>query len=116
MPQPRTRTARRLGLFGLACLYTLLNACKPLVVDDAAYYYFAAQLAHDPLDPYGFEVFWYDAPQPANHVLAPPGLPYWWALGLRLFGPHPFLWKLWLLPFSVLFVGALFALARRFAR
>src|SRR5262249_28709438 len=45
-----------LGVCALALLCTLLNAVKPLVVDDAAYFYFADQLAKDALDPYGFEM------------------------------------------------------------
>jgi Dolichyl-phosphate-mannose-protein mannosyltransferase len=103
-------------LLALALLYTLLNAVKPLQVDDTAYYYYAAQLAAHPADPYGFTVFWYQWPQPANTVLAPPVLPYWWSLALRLFGEQPFWWKVWLLPFSLLFVVALASLFRRFAR
>jgi hypothetical protein len=105
-----------LVLFLLAAFYTLLNAVKPLTIDDAAYYYFASQDARRPLDPYGTSVFWWSDPQPANEILAPPVLPYWWSLGVRLFGEHPFLWKLWLFPFSVLFVGVLYALFHRFAR
>jgi hypothetical protein len=100
----------------LAVAYTTLNALKPLQVDDAAYYYFAAHTAHNPADPYGFNVFWYERPEPANSVLAPPVLPYWWAAGIRLFGEWPFCWKLWLLPFSLLFAFSLYALFRRFAR
>src|SRR5262249_12257888 len=41
---------------------------------------------------------------------------YWWAAGIRLFGENPFLWKVWLLPISLVLVFALHALARRFAR
>ena len=63
------------ALVALALLYTLLNSLKPLLIDDSAYYYYAAQLARHPFDPYGFEVFWYQAPEPANQVLAPPVLP-----------------------------------------
>jgi 4-amino-4-deoxy-L-arabinose transferase-like glycosyltransferase len=107
------RTA--LSLAALATLFTLLNAVKPLHMDDAAYYYYARHMAEAPLDPYGFTVFWYEAPEPAGQVLAPPVLPYWWAAGIRSFGDHPVAWKLWLLPFSALFVFALFALFRRFA-
>jgi hypothetical protein len=92
---------------------TLLNALKPLQIDDTAYYYFAAQVAQHPLDPYGFEIFWYDMPEPAIGVLAPPVLPYWWSLAIRLFGAQPFLWKLWLLPFNLLFAAALFVLLKR---
>jgi 4-amino-4-deoxy-L-arabinose transferase-like glycosyltransferase len=98
-----------------ASAYTLLNAAKPLQVDDTAYYYFAAQLARRPLDPYGFEILWYEELQPANEVLAPPVLPYWWSLAIRLFGERPVLWKLWLWPFALLLAGALYALGRRFA-
>jgi hypothetical protein len=84
-------------------------------VDDAAYYYFARHIAADPLHPYDFQMFWYEWPQPGNTVLAPPVLPYWWSLALHLFGDRPWLWKLWLLPFSILFAGSLDALYRRFA-
>jgi hypothetical protein len=92
-----------------------LNLPKPLTVDDAAYYYFARHIAADPLHPYDFQMFWYEWPQPANTVLAPPVLPYWWSLALHLFGDRPWLWKLWLLPFSILLAGSLDALYRRFA-
>jgi hypothetical protein len=99
----------------LAVLFTLLNSLKPVHIDDAAYYYYAAHIAEHPLDPYGFEIHWYQHPLTANHVLAPPVLPYWWAAAIRLFGDRPFLWKLWLFPISLLFVLSLDALFRRFA-
>ena len=98
----------------LALLFTLLNAPKPLHVDDAAYYAYARHIAGHPLDPYGFQIFWYEEPEPANRVLAPPVLPYWWAAAIGLFGERPFLWKLWLFPFCWVFVRALEALFRRF--
>lgn len=101
---------------GLAGLFTFLNALKPLHLDDTAYFYYARHIAENPLDPYGFDVFWYSMPLPANWVLAPPLLPYWWAAAIRLFGQQPFLWKLWLFPFSLLFVASFHLLARRFAR
>ncbi len=107
------RRSRPLALCGLALLFTLLNCVKPLAVDDPAYYCYARQIAERPLDPYGFV---YAGRVPANHLLAPLVVPYWWGLGLAIFGEHPFLWKLWLLPFSLLFVFALHALLRRFAR
>jgi hypothetical protein len=100
----------------LALLVTGLNSIKPLHIDDGAYYYYAAQIAAHPLDPYGFQILWYDFWQPANRVLAPPVLPAWWGLGLRLFGDHPVAWKLWLLPFALLLVFAVYSLAHRFAR
>jgi hypothetical protein len=49
-------------------------------------------------------------------VLAPPVVPYWLGLGMRLFGDEPALLKLWLLPFVWLFAYSLRALLRRFAR
>jgi hypothetical protein len=104
------------GLVGLALLFTLLNAPKPLLVDDSAYYFYAKQIAQDPLRPYAFHMFWYQHPSPANEILAPPGLPYWWAIAYGLFGEQPFWWKVWLLPYSLIFVFALDALFRRFAR
>jgi serine/threonine-protein kinase len=105
-----------MALIGLALVYTLLNAVKPLHIDDTAYYHYAKHIAEHPLDPYGFDVFWYQHPLPANQVLAPPVLPYWWAAAIRLFGERPFMWKLWLFPFALVFVGSLYALGRRFAR
>jgi hypothetical protein len=109
-------TSATRSLLLLACLYTLLDCVKPLVIDDAAYSYYARQAAEHPLDPYGFAIMWWNRPYTANEVLAPPVLPYWWSLALRLFGESPVLWKLWLLPVSLLFVWALHELFRRFAR
>lgn len=99
----------------LAALLTLGNLWKPLTIDDTFYYFYARQIAAAPLDPYGFTVFWYQRPQPAFSVLCPPLLPYWWALGLHLFGGGPVLWKLWLFPFAALFAAALASLLRRWA-
>lgn len=102
-----------LALVALAAGVTLLNAVKPLAVDDPAYYEYAAHIARHPLDPYGFQFF---AFKPAMQTLAPPVLPYWWAGAIALFGDRPFWWKAALLPFVLVFVFALHALARRFAR
>jgi len=112
----KLRRGRAIQLAVLALLFTLLSAVKPLQVDDGAYYYYALQISRDPLRPYDFKMFWYSYPEPANDVLAPPVLPYWWSLAIVLFGDNVFLWKLWLLPFSCLFVWSLAALFRRFAR
>ena len=95
----------------LAMFVTVVNAFKPLAVDDSVNYEFARQLAHHPLDPYGFN---YNGVS-ANYTLVPPVTMYWWAAGLRLFGDQPFLWKLWFLPFNALFVFMLHAFCRRFA-
>jgi hypothetical protein len=92
-----------------------LNCLKPLVVDDPAYHAYAAHIAHAPLDPYGFIIQWYDHPQPANEVLAPLVIPYWWTLGIRFFGDDPLLAKLWLWPWCLILAISIHALTRRFA-
>jgi hypothetical protein len=103
-----------LPLAALAALYAGLNACKPLQIDDTAYSYYARQLGSRPLDPYGFAVYWYDEPEPANEVLAPPVFPAYCALLRRAAGERPWLWKLGLLPWAALLVFAFARLARRF--
>src|SRR5437870_2421714 len=84
------------GLVALAL--TLLNAGKPLHMDDEACITYARQFAEHPLNPYDF-VHGTPHSGPANQVLMPPVVPYWLGLGARLLGDDPFLWKLWLLPF-----------------
>lgn len=111
-------TTRARGLAhvaAVACVITALNAAKPLVTDDAGLARYAHHIARHPTDPYGFEFFWYERPEPANHVLNPPVLPYWTALAVAAFGERPFAWKLWLFPFHLLFAGALYALLGRFS-
>jgi hypothetical protein len=104
-----------LWIWLVAALLTALNVSKPLTIDDPAYYRFAEQIAADPADPYGFEMFWNEAPQRAIEILAPPGLPYWWALGITLFGDSPWAWKLWLFPYALLLSWAVCRLLQRFA-
>ena len=99
----------------LAAALIAADAVKPPLIDDTAYLALARQIAHHPLDPYGFEQFWYSEPEPANHVLAPPVLPYWLALGIRIVGEQPWLLKVWLFPIALLFVFAMRALLKRFA-
>ncbi len=103
------------GPTALASVLTLLNALKPAVVDDTAYLLFARHIAANPLDPYGFDLFWYSYPQPAMQILAPPVVPYWLAAGIIVFGEHLFLLKLWLFPFALLYCHAADYLLRRFA-
>ena len=100
----------------LATAWTLLNAVKPVHVDDTTYYQYARQIAAHPTDPYGFSLMYFTVLVPANEVLVPPVFPYAWAPAIRLFGSQPVLWKLWLMPFNFLFVLMLLALLRRFAR
>jgi hypothetical protein len=101
---------------GMAALaLTILNAWKPVVVDDTAYLLVADQIAQHPGDPYGFDLFWREVPESANQVLAPPVLPYWIAAAMALVGDHLVLWKLSLLPFALLLALAVHRLGTRLA-
>ncbi|MEE2679444.1 MAG: hypothetical protein VX546_12765 [Myxococcota bacterium] len=98
-----------------AAVLVALDVPKPLVVDDAAYFYYAQQIAGDPSDPYGFEIFWGNVLEPASAVMAPPFLPYWWGAALAWFGASPWAWKLALFPLALVLAAATWSLARRFA-
>jgi Dolichyl-phosphate-mannose-protein mannosyltransferase len=100
--------------FLAALVVTILNAAKPVVVDDTAYLFHARHLAQQPLQPYAFELFWYHQPDQAMDILLPPVLPYWLALGMKLFGENVVLLKLWLFPFVWLLAVAARSLFRRF--
>jgi len=102
-------------LLALALLFTLLNAFKPLCIDDTLYHYHAEQIAQHPLNPYGFTIFQNDRPEPAVQALAPVLMQYWWAIAIRIFGQHPFWWKVWNFPYALLLVFSLYSLLRRFA-
>jgi len=102
------------ALIGLALLLTLLNALKPVRIDDTFYIFFAQQIALYPFDPAGFELHWFEWPMHASDQLAPPLLIYWLGGAAKLFGAEPVLWKLSLLPFALLLVFSLHALCRRF--
>jgi len=90
---PRISMRDALRWIVLATLLTGLNAIKPIHTDDAAYFYYAQQWAQSASDPYGFEVFWTQWPEPAHELLAPPALPLWWSLALRLGLDQPWQWK-----------------------
>ena len=98
-----------------AVILTALNGFKPAVVDDTAYLLFARHLSQHPADPYGFEIFWNAAPEPAMNVLMPPVLPYWLGLGIAIFGEHLWLLKLWLFPFALILCRSTAWMVARFA-
>ncbi|MCH7707895.1 MAG: glycosyltransferase family 39 protein [Myxococcales bacterium] len=102
-------------LLAVAVLFTLLNAWKPLTIDDAFFYSYARQIAAHPTDPYGFELLGEGRPKPALHVIAPVVHPYWWAAGIAVFGDVPILWKFWMFPFALILTVALHGLFRRIA-
>ena len=55
-------TGRWPVVVSLALAMTVLNALKPMHMDDTAYYKIARQIAGHPLDPYGFHMLWYQHP------------------------------------------------------
>ena len=65
--------------------------------------------AREAARPYGFELLWYENYNAANDILAPPVLPYTWALALKIGGDVPVVCKLLLLPWSLVLVFALVA-------
>jgi hypothetical protein len=98
----------------ISCVLTAANAVKPPHIDDTAYIAYARQLTHSPLDPYGFAIFWWNHPQEANTLLAPPVFSYSLALAMRL-SDNPAIWKLILFPWALLLVSQVSLLLRRFA-
>ncbi len=116
---PDSRRASRwrgiASIVGVALVLTISNAVKPLVIDDAALVFYAEQIAKSPTDPYGFEMLWWKTPEPANHILMPPVLPYWYGLAVSAFGDRPLLWKLSLFPILLLLSASLYGILRRFA-
>ena len=114
-PRRLPRWATPALLCGL--VLTAANAAKPLVIDDPVYVAYAQQIERHPGDPYGFQLYWYDAPEPAMRVGTVPALlPYWLAGAMALFGASPIAWKLSLLPFALALTGSLGFLLERFAQ
>ena len=103
---PRLMRSGALVVLIIALALTLIDAAKPLVIDDGLFYQIARQIAQDPADPYGFELHWYAEARPAVEVVAPPVVPYWWAAALKLFGDRAVVWKLWLFPFALLLTAS----------
>ena len=100
-----------------ALVLTAANAAKPIVIDDPVYIAYARQIERHPTDPYGFQLYWYDAPEPAMGIgTVPAVLPYWLAGAMRAFGDSPTAWKLSLLPFALALTGSLGFLLQRFAQ
>ncbi|MGL4419675.1 MAG: hypothetical protein ACRCZF_03325, partial [Gemmataceae bacterium] len=110
---PTETSGRMVALVTLALFFVQL--ARPVVVDDAAYLAFARQIAEHPTDPYGFELYWYDAPQPAMEILAPPVFLYSLAAAYKLGGGTLWVLKLALLPWLFLFTRSVDRLLRHLA-
>lgn len=102
-------------LIGLAVLITLINAIKPVHIDDTYFLRLAAHIREHPTDPFGFMIFWQQLPMHAFDNYVPPLLPYWLAFTGMLVGDEPFVLKLALLPFAMLLTFAVYQLCRRIA-
>lgn len=102
-------------VLALALALTLLNAGKPVAVDDPAYLRQAAWWAAHPFDPLGGEAPHDQAMVPAADVAAAPVAIAWLALGVALTGGAEWALKLWLFPFAWLLAWALHALLRLLA-
>lgn len=112
---PPTHTKPSLLLIILvACVLTVLNAVKPVHMDDNVYIAYAGEFITHPLNPYDFN---FGSPNyiSANQLLVPPVLPYYLGAGIALLGNNPILFKIWLFPFALLLSGSLYYLFRRFA-
>ena len=102
------------ALATIAVGMTLLNCTKPLAIDDPFFCDYAKQIARDPFHPGDFTLYWRHWPMAGTLMLPPPVLPYWLAISVRWFPDSPALWKLSLLPFSLMFTLGLYFIARRF--
>ncbi len=111
----QTFTKSSLSLIILvAGVLTILNAVKPVHMDDNVYIFYAGEFIAHPLNPYAFD---FGSPNyiSANQLLVPPVLPYYLGTGMALLGNKPILFKLWLFPFALLLSGSLYYLFKRFA-
>jgi hypothetical protein len=103
-----------IGVLGLSFVYTLLNILKPIHIDDTAFYLYASHIVRHPLDPYGFQIYWFNAPQPAIIGPTPPFFIYYFASLIGLFGESPMLWKLGCMPLNFLFFCSIYIILKRF--
>ena len=102
-------------LVGLTLLCLLPFSNKAFHIDDTLFVWTAQQIAHHPLDPYGFNLIWYRTPTPmSRETKNPPLAAYYAAAAGRLAGwSERSLHIAFLLPAVVLVLGT-YHLARRF--
>lgn len=73
----RSRAYLFLGLATVACLLPFSR--KAFHIDDPMFLWAAQQIAHHPLDPYGFHVVWYVSDMPMSEVMKNPPLSCYYA-------------------------------------
>jgi len=97
-----------------AVVLTVLNAIKPIHMDDNVYIAYGKEFIDHPLKPYDFN---FGSPNfiSANQLLVPPVLPYYLGVGIKILGNNPILFKIWLFPFALTLSVSLCFLYRRFA-
>jgi len=109
----RLKRARVAILCLLAAFMVLLNALKPLTIDDTFFCAYARQISVDPQHPFDFQLNWREWETPAVSMAPPPVVPVWLSLSMALFPDQPATWKLSLIVFALLFVFGLHSIARR---
>jgi 4-amino-4-deoxy-L-arabinose transferase-like glycosyltransferase len=107
------RSQSLLVVLTLLCLLPFSN--KAFHIDDTLFVWTAQQIAHHPLDPYGFNLNWYRTPAPmSRETKNPPLAAYYAAAAGRIAGwSERSLHLAFLLPALVLVLGT-YNLARRF--
>jgi hypothetical protein len=107
------RSQSLLVVLTLLCLLPFSN--KAFHIDDTLFVWTAQQIAHHPLDPYGFKLNWYRTPAPMSRETKNPPLAAYYATAAgRLAGwSERSLHFAFLLPAVVLILGT-YHLARRF--
>lgn len=114
-PAPGQRRHRViLALVVLGLLLPFLG--KPFHIDDPVFLAIAHQILAHPLDPYGFDFYWFDAPRRMWDLdpLNPPGMGYLLAPLIALFGDQEFPLHAVFLVFPVIAVLCAYEIARRF--
>jgi 4-amino-4-deoxy-L-arabinose transferase-like glycosyltransferase len=104
------------GLLLFALLWIAVQALffsTAFRIDEPNIIAIAGQIAHEPLDPYGFTINWNGTEESAFTTLAnPPLVPAWLALWASLFGWSENSLHLAMLPFSLIALAAFASIAR----
>jgi hypothetical protein len=102
-------------LWAIALAASILNAIKPMHMDDALYCEIADQIVRDPTDPFGAEVVWHQHPRPMLESGFHPLYPYLIAGMQAVVGGNDILIRMVCLPFIAMLLFSLHSLARRVA-
>jgi 4-amino-4-deoxy-L-arabinose transferase-like glycosyltransferase len=110
-----TRSSVLLTVLTLACLIPFCN--KAFHVDDTLFLWSAQQIVKEPLDPYGFDVVWYDTTQPMSEVTKNPPLAAYYSAAIgSVAGWSEKALHFAFLPFALIAILGTYRLASRFTR